>query len=133
MPVNPQYVNPANLNPSLAVGVNIPFNSGAVFSSTYTTQEAIKNNLINFFLTEPGELPLNPTFGGGLRSFLFEQIELGNINNLKGNVSSKLATYFPTVNVVSLDVLSDPYTPNALTVNLKYSVNNTPGSVTFQF
>jgi hypothetical protein len=34
-----------------AVGVDIPFNAPAVFKSNYTTQDSIKNNLINFFLT----------------------------------------------------------------------------------
>ena len=33
------------------VGVAIPFNAPGVFKTTYTTKEAVKNNLINFFLT----------------------------------------------------------------------------------
>ena len=83
MAFNPQYIDPNDLNPNIALGINIPFNNPAVFTSTYTTQEAIKNNLLNFFLTNPGEIPLNPSFGGGLRSFLFEQSNEPTYNNLK--------------------------------------------------
>jgi len=133
MPINPQYIDPLNLNPNIAVGVNIPFNGPSVFTPNYTTQEAIKNNLINFFLTEPGELPLNPTFGGGLRSFLFQQIEDGNINNLKNDINNKLTTYFPSVNVISLDVFETTGVSNSLTVSLKYSYQNTIDNILFNF
>ena len=133
MPINPQYIDPLNLNPNIAVGVNIPFNGPSVFTSNYTTQESIKNNLINYFLTEPGEIPLNPTFGGGLRSFLFQQIEGGDLSNLKNDISNKLATYFPSVNVISLDVFETQNVSNSLTVNLKYSYQNTSNNILFNF
>ena len=41
---------PVDLTPGTAVGVALPFNAPAVFRSTYTTKDAIKNNLINFFI-----------------------------------------------------------------------------------
>ena len=66
MAFNPQLINPIDLNPNLAVGVNLPFSGPSVFTPNYLTSHAIKNNLINYFLTNPGEIPLNPTFGGGL-------------------------------------------------------------------
>ena len=72
MAFNPQLINPIDLNPNLAVGVNLPFSGPSVFTPNYLTSDAIKNNLINYFLTNPGERPLNPTFGGGLRSFLLQ-------------------------------------------------------------
>ena len=45
---------PIDTRPGTAVGVSIPFNNNSVFFSTYTTQDAIRNNLINFFLTNKG-------------------------------------------------------------------------------
>ncbi len=48
MPFNPQQINPVDLNPNVAVGVNLPLNGPAVFISNFTTKDAIKNNLINF-------------------------------------------------------------------------------------
>ena len=53
MAFNPQYIDPVNLNPNIGLGVIIPFSSPSVFTSSYTTQEAVKNNLINYFLTNP--------------------------------------------------------------------------------
>lgn len=123
MAFNPQQINPLDLNPNIAVGVNLPFNGPSVFSSNYFTSQAIKNNLINFFLTNPGELPLNPTFGGGLRAFIFEQISEGTLNGLENNISFSLEKFFPNVIINDLVVLRDDDN-NSITINLKYSVAN---------
>jgi len=132
MPFNPQTINPADLNPNVAVGVNIPFSGPAVFTSNYTTAQAIKNNLINYFLTNPGELPLNPTFGGGLRAFIFEQIAEGTLIGLEQNISSNIENVFPMITINSLEILrNDDY--NTLTVMLKYSIANSNVNETLNF
>ena len=125
MPFNPQNINPDDLNPNVAIGVNLPLNGPGVFNSTYITQKAIKNNLINFFLTNPGERPLNPSFGAGLRVFLFEQSNEPTFESLNSFISSKLETFFPEVKILKLDVLSPNDDPNNIVVTLNYSINNT--------
>ena len=85
-----QQIFPIDFNKSAAVGVDLPFNAPGVFRSNFTTKQAIKNNLINYFLTNPGERPLNPNFGGGLRSFIFEQISTDNLDFLKERISNDL-------------------------------------------
>ena len=44
-----QKIFPIDTKPGTAVGVAIPFDAPGVFYSTYTTQNAIKNNLSGFF------------------------------------------------------------------------------------
>jgi phage baseplate assembly protein W len=134
MPFNPQQINPLDLNPNVAIGVNLPFSSPSVFTPNYTTAEAIKNNLINFFLTNPGDIPLNPTFGGGLRNFIFTQIAEDNIAGLKSNVELKIENYFPYINIESLEVLKND-NENTLVVKLFYSIKNTnlTNNITLEF
>tara|TARA_B100000768_G_C11207424_1_gene344460 strand:- start:497 stop:904 length:408 start_codon:yes stop_codon:yes gene_type:complete len=117
-----QFVN--DLTPSIGIGVNLPFNEGGVFTSNYQTAESIKNNLINYFLTNPGERPGNPTFGGGLRRFVFSQIEDGNLEFLREDVETKIQTEFPLVNVQELNVLQNQDN-NEVTVQIYYNVINT--------
>ena len=124
MPFNPPQIYPIDLNPSKAVGVDIPFNGPAVFKSNYLTKDAIKNNLINFFLTNPGERFLNPLFGGGLRAFIFEQITTDNLETLREDVNEKLYLYFPNIKIEDLVVSGQPDT-NQINVSLTYSVINT--------
>jgi len=115
---------PNDTRPRVGIGVNIPFNEGGVFTPNYTTAESIKNNLINYFLTNPGERPGNPEFGGGLRAFIFEQITQNNLDYLKEDVANKIKIKFPNIDVDELNVLSSPDN-NEVTVQLYYSVTNT--------
>jgi phage baseplate assembly protein W len=115
---------PIDFKPGTAVGVGLPFNAPAVFNSTYTTKDAIKYNLLNYFLTNKTERYLNPNFGGNLRAFIFQQITSGNTEGLKSDIQSQLKTYFPNVNVDSLniDFITDE---NQISVALTYNIINT--------
>ena len=95
MPISrPVQIFPNDLRPSVGIGVDIPFNKPGVFTSNYQTKDAIKNNLINFFLTNTEERFMNPTFGGGLRGFLFEQISSDNTDFLQEDVQDKINSFF---------------------------------------
>ena len=115
---------PIDTQPGTAVGVDIPFNAPAVFKPNYTTQASIKNNLINFFLTNKTERYLNPTFGGNLRAFIFQQIAENNVSALKQDIQSQLNLYFPNVAVANLSIDSIPDS-NQINVSLTYNVINT--------
>ena len=119
-----QQIYPIDFNKSAAVGVDIPFISPSVFRSNYTTKEAIKNNLVNYFLTNPGERPLNPTFGGGLRDIIFEQITTDNLDFLEERISFDLEQFFHNIKVENLNI-SKQEDLNSITVLLTYSVINT--------
>ncbi len=118
-----KQISPIDFNKSAAVGVDLPFSTPGVFKSNYTTAASIKNNLINFFLTNQGERPLNPTFGAGLRSFIFEQIVDDNLDFLKENIQDSIDSFFPDiiVNNLSINRQSDN---NLINVSLSYSVVN---------
>ena len=119
-----QQIFPIDFNKSAAVGIDLPFSSPGVFKSNYTTAASIKNNLINYFLTNPGERPLNPTFGGGLRAFIFEQIADDNLDFLEEEISSNLNLFFPNIKVDDLEILKKEDN-NTINISLNYSVINT--------
>lgn len=115
---------PLDTKPSVGVGIALPFNAPGVFRITFTTQESIKFNLINFFLTNQNERYLNPTFGGNLRAFIFQQIAENNLESLKEDIQSQLNLFFPNVIVESLNIDSIPDI-NQIDVILKYSIQDT--------
>jgi phage baseplate assembly protein W len=119
-----QQIYPQDLNVSQAIGINLPLNGPAVFKSNFQTKDAIKNNLINFFLTNPGERYLNPEFGGGLRAFIFEQISNNSIQNLNEDITNKLQENFSNINIDKLNILREDDN-NTIIVSLTYSVPNT--------
>ena len=117
-------IYPIDTKPGTGVGVAIPFNAPGVFKTTYTTREATKSNLINFFLTNKGERYLNPLFGGGLRAFIFQQIDEGNTESLKEDIQQQLGLYFPQIIIGSLNIDSLPDI-NQINVILTYSIADT--------
>ena len=119
-----KQIFPNDLRPRVAIGVNLPLNGNAVFISNYQTKDSIKSNLINYFLTNPGERPANPTFGAGLRQYVFSQIDNGNLEFIKEDIQQKLGSNFPNVSVNSVEVLGqEDY--NTINIVIKYSVINT--------
>ena len=114
---------PIDTKPRKAVGVKIPFSVPYVFESTYTTKEAIKVNLINFLLINPGERYLSPQFGGGIRQQVFEQISTGNLDMLKLMLTNRIQANFPMIDLAELKVLGDPNN-NVVNVNITYNVVN---------
>lgn len=124
MAFNVQQINPLDLQPSIGIGVGLPFSSDQVFTTTYTTQDAIKSNLINYFLTGKLERFFNPNFGAGLRAILFEQISQEKEEEVRYVVSTGISTWFPNVIIQELRTVSTPDS-NLFTLYLKYSVANT--------
>ena len=131
MAFDAQQIFPIDFDKSAAVGVDIPFSAPGVFKPNYTTAAAIKNNLINYFLTNPGERPLNPTFGGGLRAFIFQQITTDNLDFLEERIASDLSKFFNNIQIGNLEILRQEDT-NTITVSLTYSVINTNINDTLQ-
>ena len=117
-------VFPNDLRPRVAIGVNIPFSTPGVFQPNYQTKDAIKNNLINYFLTNPGERIENPLFGAGLRKYIFTQIESGNLDFIQEDIQQKIDENFTNIEVEEIEVLKS-VNENTVQINITYSIPNT--------
>tara|TARA_Y100000385_G_scaffold290615_1_gene364537 strand:+ start:1276 stop:1683 length:408 start_codon:yes stop_codon:yes gene_type:complete len=124
MAIDARQIYPNDLDPSRAIGVNLPFNGESVFTPNYQTRDAIKNNLINYLLTNPGERFENPTFGGGLRRFIFSQIENNNLDFIKNDIQLKINQNFSNITLQSIDILRQEDN-NTIIVKINYSIPNT--------
>lgn len=114
-------INPLDLNPNTGIGVDLNFQSPGVFTTTYTTTQAVKNNLINYLLTEQGERYMNPTFGLGLQKYIFEQLNDKTVTSIEEDIQTQIQELFPTVTITSLTVSQDPDT-NQIGISLGFSV-----------
>lgn len=74
---------------------------------------SIEQSLINILLTNKGEKPFNPAFGGDLYASLFElipDIEFLSIPgqiNIKENIKLVLEEYEPRINVMEVNFVGD--------------------------
>ena len=113
-----------DFQPDVAIGLDLPFNANGVFRSTYQSKDAIKVNLVNYLLTNPGERIANPTFGAGLRAFVFEQITDGNLEFLEDKIQEDITNNIPNVNLQNVSVTGTP-DQNTINIALEYSIAQT--------
>ena len=122
-----RIIHPIDTTPGTAVGVSVPFNGPTGFNSTYTTKDAIKNNLINYFLTNQGDRYSNPTFGGNLRQYIFEQIQRNTFTSIEDDIQTKVNTYFPSISIQSVEITQQQTSTdyNTIIVTIKYTITGT--------
>jgi len=99
-------LNPIDRSKRNAIGFTLPFYNAQPFTCNYTTQQALRNNIINYMMTNKGERCLDPNFGADLRRQVFEAMQLGETTALTELIASVLSKQFPEINVIS--VTSDP-------------------------
>ncbi len=114
---------PIDTKAGKAVGVSIPFSAPWVFTSTFQTKDAIRTNLVNFFLTNNNERVFRPSFGGNLRTFIFESITRGTTESIKESIQDDVTRYFPQVLIRDIEILSSEDF-NTINVILSYEVVN---------
>ena len=66
--------------------------------------QAIKNSIINIFLTSPGQKILNPEFGLDLRRYLFEPVNSSTAYEIKYDINTKLPEQEPRIRLLNVDV-----------------------------
>lgn len=124
MAIKVTQIDPLDLRSSVGVGVNLPFTGKAVFNTTYTTKDATKANLINYFLTNKGERYLNPSFGSDIRLLLFDNLTQEKVDNLKQIITRELQIFFPKVKATVFEIKGEPDS-NSFRVYLRYQIINT--------
>ena len=124
MAYNVVNIHPLDLQPSKGVGIKVPFDGPTGLNITYTTKEAVKSNILNFFLTGKRERIMNPNMGAGIREQLFEQITNNTVENLEDIIAFGLNDYFPQVQLTNLNVSATP-DQNIIQIYFSYSIKNT--------
>jgi phage baseplate assembly protein W len=106
-----------DLNPKQGIGLDLPFEGERLFDVNYLTKDQVKANLINLFLTSPGERLQNPYFGVGLNSLLFENDI--NEQKMRSLIEDQVRVYIPDVDIenIDLDLIEDE---NRLNIKFTY-------------
>ena len=133
-----QY-RPINDEPDIALGISLPFGKAAigrpdelhyasgsragnsVFVQTYSTEEQVISNLKNLLLTQKGERVMQPKFGTGIRTVLFENDTSDLRNSLLTVIQDDIAYWLPYIQVN--DVIVTPSGDmHSLTIALHFRI-----------
>ena len=78
------------------------------YAAITNKEDSIARNFMNLLLTSPGEWPMNPDLGIGLKRYLFENSSSDISQKLRPNIISQLEKYLPHVKLHSIDVIQQP-------------------------
>lgn len=110
----------------LGVGWSFPPAIGSNGSIALAEYEEDVRQAIRIILgTEPGERVMRPTFGAGLRSFIFEPVNQRTMSQLEQRVREALITWEPRIDVKSVTVTQDGAQAGRLLVDIAYLVRAT--------
>ncbi len=67
------------------------------YSNNKTIKEAVTQNLKHLLLTNKGEKMMDPSFGAGLMSYLFEPLDSSTFSTIQANIIEQADKYLPFV------------------------------------
>jgi len=115
--------------------LNITFKKHPVTDDVVVSRDAsaIKQAIVNLLLTNKGERLMNPNYGSDIRRYLFEPLDYGTANQIKGNIRDTIERFEPRISVVRLKA-SPNYDDNGFDITMTYSIRGTNDSpVTVDF
>ena len=114
---------------SYAYGITLPIKKGntGYFEQAFTSFEQAKANLKNLLLTAKGERVMQPEFGTGLQSLLFEPMDDMFEDKLQDVITQTVSYWLPYINIEQIDVemtdaMKDKHTAH---MTIQFTVGNT--------
>ena len=111
-----------------AYGITLPLKRGntGFFEQSFSSFEQAKTNLKNLLLTKQGERVMQPNFGTGLHSLLFEQMTDDFENKLTETITKSVSYWLPYINIEEVDIkMTDEMKDmHRADMNIKFTVGN---------
>jgi len=95
-------------------------------------EESYKKNFINLLMTSPGEWPMSPEIGVGLKHYIFEHPNSEKLQSLGPNIQEQLRRHLPQVKLVdiSFNYTDEDIDNNRVKITMAYTVLGSIGFTT---
>ena len=93
----------------------------SLFEKEDEIKQVIMFHLKNLILTYPGEKISDPSYGVGIKLYLFENITEGLLNNIADRIENQINRYLSYLNIRRINVSSPPDS-NTLLVSISFEV-----------
>lgn len=98
--------------------------SDGLYTMNKTALESIKQDLKMLLLTNPGERMMMPSYGVGLRKYLFNQNTQETKKNIKKAITFQVSRYMKFINIINLEIYDVPNNENAINIKIEYNVDS---------
>ena len=93
---------------------------------------SIKQSVKNLVLTRKGEKPFHPEIGSHIYAYLFDNMTVDTVVNIKTTIEDVINTYEPRVVLSSVDVVANP-DQNLYDITIVFRLINEPDPITVEF
>ena len=114
------------------ISIKLPLQIGAsngLYELNEDARQAIKQNFKNLILTQPGERVMDPIFGIGIKSYLFEQSTPFLFDEIKAKIHNQVNIYLPFVQIIDIKFTSEAtpglqgqIDPHELVIKITYRI-----------
>jgi phage baseplate assembly protein W len=126
--------NLASAKAFLGVGWAFPVSASGGEAATAAYEEDVREAILIILQTNPGERMMRPTFGAGLRDFVFEPVNSTTMALVQTRVQESLIDWEPRIDVQSVVVTASGEL-NTLNIDIAYLVRatNTAANLVYPF
>jgi len=93
------------------ISVKLPLHMSefdGAYALNKTLKETVKQNFKMLLLTIPGERMMDPSFGIGLETFLFEPNDFGTQERISAKIQEQAEKYMPFLDVTDAYISDEP-------------------------
>ena len=107
-----------------SLAVKLPINKDSIngYQMIDNFEDLIKQNLKMLVLTAPGERVMEPNYGAGLRTFLFENFNNQTFTEIDRKIRSQVLKYMPIVQIINISFEGSDMDRNLLGLQIFYAV-----------
>ena len=88
-------------------------------------EDHVRQSILLILQTAKGERVMRPDFGAGLQTLVFSPVNAATAALVQHEVRDALVRFEPRIDILSVEVTSDPEEQNRLMINLQYRVRKT--------
>ena len=105
-------------------GVKLPLGRSSAdgYLMLKSIQATVKQNFKMLLLTNPGERVMDPNFGVGILSYLFENFGTNTYQQISDKIHQQTKRYMPALKILHIDFNDSGIDENRLALRIVYSV-----------
>lgn len=107
---------------SIAVSLPLALSDEYGYEMLTDLKSVFKQNLKTLILTEPGERVMDPSYGVGIRKFLFENFSQSLLSNIDSKIREQVRTYIPAINILQINFDTSGIDRNTINIAILYSI-----------
>lgn len=94
------------------------------FRLNKSIEDSVKQNFKNLILTAKGERIMDPDFGAGVYSFLFENYSASTSISLREEINSQTRKYMPFLDIREVNIAQSDTDPNKFHIYIEYFIES---------